>query len=1229
MKMKRLTCSLLSLLAGSASIAFGQQVAPNVDGDPVKCDSQSCSSNEGVLFLLRSRSYDEPVTQGTDERSSSAALQPDRRVTISQPAPGLVQATGKFSIALPDGGAIWATEDPSLGQPELSVSGQSMAPFDGERITKPVQFATRSNYAPFIQRMEILLYRGTDTDLVQPIGVIPMKSTTIGEVQWTGALPPNLGLHRGNTLVYVLRAYDADGAYDETYPQKIQLVSPEEEARNLQQIRDSAEQSLGSALSIDQAQSQSLINNVFSGNGLRLQNIPIYGSRIRIQGRNLPPRSSLSINGEPYPVDLQRKFAAEYLVPIGKHSFDIALVDPDKPGGAPEQHQTLDVDVTGHYFFAVGLADVTVMQGEVARSLDPSASGGHYKDDVISDGRLAFYLKTKINGKYLITAQADTTDQEIKHLFSGFTNATPNDIFRQLDPDLYYPTYGDDSTTYRDVDTMGRFYFRVDWDKNQALWGNYATGFTGTEFAQYVRSLYGAAATWRSQEINLWGNPKTEVRAFGSEAQSAPGHNEFLGTGGSLYYLKNTDILPGSDIAFIEVRDPTTGRIVSRTALQRGADYEIDTIQGRIILTQPLAQVTRQNVPTLTRDQPQDGYQQRLVVDYEWVPSGFDANDITGGVRAKHWFGDHVGVGATYVDEAQAGQDYKIEGVDVTLQAGRGTYLKTEYVHTQSISAPIFVSTNGGFSFSQASNANTRQDGDAKSIEGKVDFKEMGWTTLDWSAAAWWRDTTAGYHSDLYNTGIPMREYGTELLGQLSPAVRLYARYSRAESGANTLTQAQGTLEWRLDENDTISGEIRRVEENLANGNPNATGVLGAVKYDHRFGTSLDLYGLAQATLDNDGGRYADNNALVAGGKYLIGDKASVNGEYSTGDRGDAATLGGEYRLGPNHSIYGNYARSTDTTADDSIFNPNLQNGWTVGQRWHLSSQTNLYNESQFLKEPQQNGIAHTFGMDFYPAQGWNVGYTLQTGDLTDLSGGTVSRKAISLSGGRTTPLMEWQSKVEWRRDRGAETRTEWVTTNRLAYTINDSWRVAARLNYSDTGDVIDPTAKASFTEANLGFAWRPWNSTRWSLFGRYTYLYDLASPGQDGGAQYDQRTQVFSLEGVYKYDQHWEYAVKLARRDGSVRMQRGSGPWFDSGTNFYAAQVRYELRTQWHAMAEYRWLDVDHGGNKQGVLVGLDRDISKNFRIGVGYNFTDFKDDLTNFSYDNRGWFLNVTGIY
>ena len=43
----------------------------------------------------------------------------------------------------------------------------------------------------------------------------------------------------------------------------------------------------------------------------------------------------------------------------------------------------------------------------------------------------------------------------------------------------------------------------------------------------------------------------------------------------------------------------------------------------------------------------------------------------------------------------------------------------------------------------------------------------------------------------------------------------------------------------------------------------------------------------------------------------------------------------------------------------------------------------------------------------------------------------------------------------------------------------------------------------------------------------------------------------------------------------------------------------------------------------------GIGRDIGGDFRTGAGYNFTDFSDDLTNFDYDHRGWFLNMVGRY
>ncbi|MCD9027450.1 hypothetical protein LDO26_04375 [Luteimonas sp. BDR2-5] len=1229
MKMKLLDTALISILAGMAPAAFAQQAAPAdaaaaspaATDAPLECEGESCSSDEGLLFQLRTRSYDQPVTTGLSEHSGSAALQPDRRVSVALESPGKAVATGQFQIQLPGGGVIWATEDPNLGQPELSISSPTMVAFDGTRIAKPVRFYVRGNYADFVDHYELTLYRASDADLITPLTRVEIPSAAVATFEWDGALPADLRLRTGDELAYVLRAYDADGNFDETHTKRIQLVTPAEAERGTQLLRDGVEKSLGTALSGDEATTQSLVNEAFAGNGLRQQNIPIYGSRVRITGRNIPAGYGLAINGENYPVDLERKFVAEYLMPVGEHRFDIAL----NGEGGQISHHALDVDVSGGYFFGVGLADLTVYQNKASGPGTQIALAGR-DDDILSDGRLAFYVKGKAKGKYLITAQADTQNRPLEDLFDGFTSADPQDIFRRLDPDLYYPTYGDDSTTWRDIDTMGRFYVRVDWDKNQALWGNFYTGITGTEYGQYARSLYGGALRWRSRMANAWGDPVTELRAFGSEAQTAPGHSEFIGTGGSLYYLRHTDVLPGSDHVVLEVRDRTTGRTEQRIELLRGADYEIDELQGRILLTRPLAQVTRENVPTITRDAPLDGFEQRLIVDYEWVPADFDPDEIAAGVRGKHWFGDHIGVGATYVDENRAGEDYSLMSADVTLQAGKGTYLKLEHSRTEATSAPVFFSDNGGLSFLQLNPTGPRK-GEASAVEARINFRELGVTEQEWSAGAWWRQVDAGFSVSRFDLGADIREHGAEVLGRVNESFSTYARYSEAERGTESLTQAQLSGEWRFSDANALSAEFRRVEEQRTSGD--AAGLLGALRYTHRFGTALDLYGIAQFTLDDDDGAYADNDAFTLGGRYNFANLSTVGAEVTTGDRGDAAQVSAEYRLTPQHSFYGAYTQSTDRTDYDPLFNRTAQNGWTLGQRWRLSNQVNLFNESQFLKTRNESGLAHTYGMDFYPAVGWNLGFTLSDGDLTNSAGGQIDRRAISVSGGRTSPDTDWQSKLEWREDSGFEQRTQWISTNRVMHKLNESWRIAARFNYADTDDTLNPAAGAKFIEGNFGFAYRPWNSTRWGLFGRYTYLYDLATLGQLGGAQYDQKSQILSFEGVYHLDHNWELAGKLARREGEVRYGRGTGDWFDSATTFAAAQVRYELLFKWHAMAEYRWLDVDDGGTRQGWMAGVDRDIGRNFRIGVGYNFTDFSDDLTDFDYDHKGWFINFVGSY
>lgn len=218
-------------------------------------------------------------------------------------------------------------------------------------------------------------------------------------------------------------------------------------------------------------------------------------------------------------------------------------------------------------------------------------------------------------------------------------------------------------------------------------------------------------------------------------------------------------------------------------------------------------------------------------------------------------------------------------------------------------------------------------------------------------------------------------------------------------------------------------------------------------------------------TVDDDNGRYVDNDALTVGGKYLFGDLSSIGAEVTTGDRGDSAQLNGEYRISPEHTFYGAYTYSTDRSDYDPLFNDRQNSGWTLGQRWRLSNQVNLFNESQFIKAPNESGLAHTFGMDFYPGVGWTLGFTLQQANL-DRAAGNVERDAVSISAGRTSNDTQWQSKLEFRQDTGAERRDQWVTTNQFTQKISESLRIAARFNYSKTTDELQATAGAKFIEA-------------------------------------------------------------------------------------------------------------------------------------------------------------------
>lgn len=363
MKMKVLDCTLIGILAGLAAPSASAQEQAAQPAPAVDCTDDGCRAPEGDLLMrVRTRGERKPITDAG--ASTTQELQPDRRVTVQTEQPGKAVALGRWMVQLPGGGVIWATEDPNLGQPQFDVSATSLVPFDGH-VTEPVKFYAYNNYASFIDHADVLIYRASDTDLVAPLATVPLPGGLVSEATWDGTLPGGFQARAGDELTYIVRAYGADGSYDETYPRTFQLVSPDEAKRGGETLRNATERQLGKSMDAAEAEAQSQIQTVFGNDALRVQNIPIYGSRIRIQGRNLPDNASITINSRPQPLDLEHKLVAEYLEPVGRHTFDIEV----RQRGSEPLKRSIDVDVSGRYMFAVALADLTVSGNRASGSM--------------------------------------------------------------------------------------------------------------------------------------------------------------------------------------------------------------------------------------------------------------------------------------------------------------------------------------------------------------------------------------------------------------------------------------------------------------------------------------------------------------------------------------------------------------------------------------------------------------------------------------------------------------------------------------------------------------------------------------------------------------------------------------------------------------------------------------------------------------------------------------------
>lgn len=1145
----------------------------------------------------------------------SVAATPSTAAVQDSPAQPVTAASGHSAVALD------IRADAMTAAPMLNISTDPIR--QAYRAGETVTWRTYANYAAWIARAEILFYHPGYEAEGQPLKVLPVSIN--GTAQFT--LPE--GADWPEETTYVLRVYDAQGRFDETAPLPLHRPSVLEPV----DVTDHA-LSVG-ALSDRTAR----------------RTIPVNGGTVTVIGSGAAPGTVVEALDQSVPVDADGRFVLQAILPLGQHDVPVRLSGPR--GRVRHDRQ---VELKRENWFYTGIADITFGEQKADRGIDLIRQGQF--DEVWSTGRLAFYAKGELKPGLVLTAAADTTEQELDNLFGGFGDQNPRELLRRLDPNEHYPVYGDDSTIIEDAPTAGRFYVRLDQGQSHLMWGSYKTAIEGTEFLRSERGLYGVQGVYRSDDVTAHGVSRIEATVYGAQPGTLPQRDEFAGTSGSAYFLRRQDITTGSESVQVEIRDPLTGHVIDRRLLMHGVDYRIDYMQGMLILTHPLPSTTADT--GAVRDGALGGAAVRLVVSYEYVPTVSDLDGYAYGGRATAWLNDRLRLGVTGMNESTGEADQIALSGDLLWRHSEATYLEAELARSE----------GPGF-------------GTSRSYDGGLTLTDELSTGIDGKGAYAWRAKGAAALSDL----------GLERRG------RITAFAERREAGFSTLTEqitADQTrwgaamdigltqkLDLSLDytEFDDNAGSERN-EANAAltyAASPYLTAKVGVAARETRsaiaqasgksgyngdrvdIGARLDYrrdrreaWVFAQTTLDQRDD-IADNDRIGVGFGFPVTERLNLSLEASTGSSGVGGTINAEYRPTADDSYYIGYRLDPDRAYQ--LDRPSLLTGRDRGAvvggvKRRVGENLSTFTEHSYDMFGQQRTTAQTYGMVYTPSPRWSFEAGMEMGrvqdDTIDPSTG-LQRPDFDRTGASFTMRLaddpngisgRWRIEARFEEsDDHSRERDTYLASTTTSIRISPDWRILLNVDAVMTSQEGNGYHTGEYVESAIGFAYRPVEHDRLNALMRYTWYYDQPMPGQStaAGDGYGpaQRSHIFSADMIYDVTPGFSLGLKYGARLSHVRLRditdglEHFGQWQRSDAHLGIVRADMRWTRQWDVLAEGRVMHMPSADTVEtGAVLAVYRRFTDQFRIGAGYNWGRFSDDLRDQTLDDRGWFINILGV-
>ncbi len=771
------------------------------------------------------------------------------------------------------------------------------------------------------------------------------------------------------------------------------------------------------------------------------------------------------------------------------------------------------------------------------------------RDDgkLAAGARAAFFLKGKIRGDYLLTAAYDS-DKD-----------TRERLFRDIQPDEFYPIYGDSAVRGYDAQSTSRLYVRVDKNRSYLLWGDFTTQAPGDarRLSNYSRSLTGVKQHFENERVS--------VNAFATRDSTRQVIEELRANGTSgPYELGTRGALVNSEKVEIVTRDRNQPSIVLATLAQaRFADYEIETLTGRILFRSPVASVDRDLNPVFVR------------VTYE-VDQGGEQFWVAG-VDAQVKLTDRIEVGGTFVKDRNPQEPFTLAGANAVAKLGEGTFLIGEVARTE--------------------RGTDARKGEAARIEVKHDSKDL-------KAQAF----VARSDREFDNPGAWLAKGRSEAGGRAEYRIRegtqLRAEALRTEELASGSVRdgAMAAVTQEVAKNLTLEVGVRYAAEK------GATSPVAAVEGQPPPAALPEEVTTVRARLTGQVPFLAGANAY-----------GEVEVDVRDADRRVLA-LGGEYALPNRGRVYGRHEFVSSITGPYGLNATERQNTTAVGVDFDYMQDGRMFSEYRIRDAISGGDAEAALGLKnlWTLAPGLRLGTSIER--VHALSGkGQNENTAGALALEYTAnPLWKGTTRLE---ARDASTTESLLFTVGLAARINRDWTALARNAYT-LQRAKESGAERVVERLQAGLAWRDTETNRWNALGRVEHR--LERDDTQAGVQLKSSTTLVSVHADWQPRRPFLVSGRYAAK---WTTDKSNGLTSKYRAQVVGARATWEFAPHWDIGFVTSLLVGDGADSRHyGVGLELGYLVTTNLWVSAGYNFFGYRDaDLAGADYTAKGPFVRL----